>query len=55
VLDGVLRLLVRAEHVAAEAEDAAVVAVEDDLEGGLVAAPDPFDESLVGQPRQQTR
>jgi hypothetical protein len=41
--------------VPAEAEDAAVVAVEYDLEGGFVAASDPFDESLVGLPRQQTR
>jgi hypothetical protein len=35
--------------VAAERQDAAVVTLVDDLEGGLVAAPDLVDEALVAE------
>jgi len=53
VLDGVLRLLRGAEHVAAEREDAAVVAIVDDLEGRLGARADVVDKALVGSDAQQ--
>jgi hypothetical protein len=49
VLDSVLGLVARAEHVAAEGEDAAVVAVVGHLERDLVAAPDLLDQSLVAE------
>ena len=48
VLEGVLRLLARAEHVPAEAEEPVVVAVVDRLERALVAPPQRGDEPLVG-------
>jgi hypothetical protein len=48
VLDGVLGLLGRAQHVAAEPEDAAQVAVVEHLEGGLGARADGRDEAVVG-------
>ena len=53
VLDRVLGLLDRAEHVPAEAEHAAVVAVEDRLERRLGAAAQQLDEPLVGREPQQ--
>ena len=53
VLDGVLGLLARTEHVPAEAEDAGAVALEDDLEGELVTAPDLLDEPLVAREGEQ--
>jgi hypothetical protein len=53
VLHGVLCLLTRAEHVAAEREDARAVALECDLEGQLVPMPDLLDEPLVAGEREQ--
>ena len=53
MLDGVLGLLGGAEHVAAEGEDAAVVAVVDRLERGLGAAADELDEAVVGGEAEQ--
>ena len=53
VLDGVLGLLGGAEHVAAEGEDAAVMAVIDGLERGLGAATEQLDEPVVGGEAQQ--
>jgi hypothetical protein len=53
VLQRVLGLVARAEHVAAEGEQAAVVAVEDELEGPLVAGADAGHEGVVGPPARQ--
>jgi hypothetical protein len=53
VLQRVLRLLVAGQHVPAEGEQAAVVAVEDELEGALVAAADTSHEGIVGPPARQ--
>ncbi len=53
VLEGVLRLLAAAEHVAAEGEQPAVVAVVDRLEGGGVAGAQPLDEPVVAQPAEE--
>ena len=53
VLERVLGLLGRSQHVTAEAEDAAVVAVVDDLEGHVRAVADVRDEALVGRDAQQ--
>ena len=53
VLDRVLRLVGRGQHVAAEREDAAVVAVIDRLEGRLAPAAHERDEPLVGGDAQQ--
>ena len=53
VLDGVLGLLGRADHVAAEREDPAVMAVVDGLERGLGAGTDQLDELVVGGEAQQ--
>jgi hypothetical protein len=53
VLHGVLGFLGRPEHVATEAEDRWAVALERDLEGGLVPAPDLFHEPLVSGQREQ--
>ena len=53
VLDGVLGLLARAEHVAAEAEDRGVVAVVERLERAFVAAADERDEPLVARESQE--
>ena len=53
MLDGVLGLLLRSEHVAAEAEDGRRVALEGDLEGGLAAALDLLYEPLVAREPEQ--
>ncbi len=53
VLDGVLGLLARAEHVAAEGQDPRAVALEGDLEGRVAAAPDLGDEPVVASEAQQ--
>src|SRR5213078_1265953 len=50
VLKRVLGLLARAEHMAAEREQPAVVAIEYLLEGSVVARADARDESLVAAP-----
>jgi hypothetical protein len=55
VLDGVLGLLHGAEHVAAEGEDAAVMARVHDLEGRFRAAAQRIDESLVRSQPQEAR
>ena len=56
VLDRVLGLVGRAEHVAAEGQDAAMVALVDLLEGGLRSRAHQGDEPLVrGQPQQPWR
>ena len=52
VLQGVLGLLAAAQHVSAEGEQAAVVAVVDDLEGGVVAGAHASDESIVAHAQQ---
>lgn len=53
LLDGVLGLLRGDQHVAAEGEQAAVVAVVDELEGALVAGSDGLDQAAVaGGPEQ---
>jgi hypothetical protein len=53
LLDGILRLVGRAEQVPAEGQDRPVVAVEDDLEGGLVATADVLDEPRVRECAEQ--
>jgi hypothetical protein len=53
VLEGVLGLLVAGEHVPAEGEQAAVIAVEDQLEGTLVPGADTGDEGVVGAPARK--
>ena len=53
MLNGVLGLLARPEHVAAEAQDPGAVALEDHLEGELVAAPDLLDEAVVAGKGEQ--
>jgi hypothetical protein len=53
VLNGVLRLVRRPEHVPAEAEDRGAVALERDLESELVAVPHLLDEPVVAAQRQQ--
>ncbi len=53
VLDGVLGLLEGADHVAAEREDAAMVAVVDGLERRLGAGTDELDEAIVGGEAEQ--
>ena len=53
MLDRVLGLLARAEHVTAEAEDGAAVAFEGDLEGQLVPAADLLHQPFVAGKRQQ--
>ena len=54
-LEGVLGLLVRAQHVAAEAQQRSVVAVIDRLERRLVTAPQGSDQPLIGGAAQQPR
>ena len=49
LLERVLGLVARAEHVAAEGEDAGVVAVVEHLERGLVPAPELLDQPLVAE------
>ena len=53
VLDRVLSLLARAEHVTAETEDAGAVPLEDDLEGKLVPAADLLHEPFVARKGEQ--
>jgi hypothetical protein len=53
VLHGVLCLLGRAEHVAAEAEDAGAVALECHLEGQLAPAADLLDQPFVARQGEQ--
>jgi hypothetical protein len=53
VLHGVLGLLARAEHVAAEGQDPRTVALEGDLEGRLAPAPDLRDEAIIAGQAQQ--
>jgi hypothetical protein len=48
VLQGVLGLVAVAEHVGAEGQQPAVVAVEDELEGAIVTGAHARDEGLVG-------
>jgi len=55
VLQGVLGLLTAAEHVSAEGEQAAVVAVVDDLERGVVTGSHAGDEAVVPHARQPPR
>jgi hypothetical protein len=55
VLQGVLRLLAAAEHLSAEGEQAAVVAVVDDLERCVVPGSHACDEALVPHARQPPR
>ena len=55
MLEGVLGLLVAGEHVPAEGEQAAVIAVEDELEGPLVAGADAGDEGVVGAPARKAQ
>ncbi len=47
VLQGVLGLFRGAEHVPAERQEIALVAVVDDLEGRLIAGADARDEAVV--------
>ena len=47
MLQGVLGLLAAAEHLSAEGEQAAVVAVVDDLERGVVTGAHPRHEAIV--------
>ncbi len=49
LLHGVLRLLDRSEQMAGEREQSAVVAIEENLEGGLVAVSQVLDEPLVAR------
>jgi hypothetical protein len=53
VLNDVLGLLTRAEHVAAESQDPRAVTLERHLEGELVAAPDLLDEAVVARKGEQ--
>ena len=55
LLEHVLGVLGRAQHVAAEGEQARVVAVEEDLEGVIVAVADQRDEPLVALQLEQGR
>ena len=49
MLEGVLGFLAGAEHVTAEGEQGSLVALEDQLEGPLVAGPHTLDELRVGR------
>ena len=53
VLYRILGIRDRTEHVTAEAEDAAAVAVVKDFEGRRLAVPDVLDQPLVGQGCEQ--
>jgi hypothetical protein len=55
LLEHVLGVLGRAQHVAAEREEARVVAIEEDLEGVLVAGADHRDEARVSLKFEQGR
>ena len=55
LLQHVLGVLARAEHVAAEGQQARLVARDQRLVGGLVAAPGQRDEALVALEAQQRR
>ena len=53
LLECVLGLVARAEHVAAEREDRRVMAVVEHLERRVVAAPELLDEPLVAEARRE--
>ena len=53
LLQDVLGVLARAEHVPAEGEQAGVVAREERLKGGVLAASRKRDQPLVGLQAQQ--
>ena len=53
LLQDVLGVLARAEHVAAEGQQARLVAADERLERAVVAAPDEDDEPLVGLQAKQ--
>ena len=55
LLEDILGVLGRAQHVATEGEQARVVAVEEDLEGVLVAGADARDEVFVALQLEQGR
>ena len=55
LLQHVLGVLLRGQHVAAEREQARLVARHERLEGMVVAAPDERDQALVGLQPQQRR
>ncbi len=55
LLEDVLRVLARAEHVAAEREQPRLVALHERLEGAVMAAPHERDELLVGLEPEQGR
>ena len=55
LLQHVLGVLARGQHVAAERQQARLVAGDERLEGGLVAAPDERDEPLVRLQSEQRR
>src|SRR5204862_7960136 len=55
VLQDVLGVFLRAEHVAAEGEEPGPVAREENLEGGVVAVPEKADQALVGLQAKQRR
>ena len=55
LLQRVLGLLERAEHVAAEAQERAVVAVVEGLERALVTVRGKRREAIVPEPRQAER
>ena len=55
LLEDVLGVLAALQHRLAEAEQAAVVAGEQRLEGAVVAGADQLDEALVGLEAQQRR
>jgi hypothetical protein len=53
LLDGVLGLVLGAQHVAAEAEHSGGVALVEDLEGGLVTGAHKLDQAVVGPQDEQ--
>ena len=55
LLEHVLGVLARAEHVAAEGQQARLVARAERLEGGVLAAAGERDQALVGLQAQQGR
>src|SRR3954469_15459429 len=54
VLNGVLGVRGRSEHVAAEAENPCRVAVVEDLEGRDLASADVLDQALVGERSEES-
>ncbi len=55
LLEDVLGVLARAEHVPAEGQQAGLIARAEDLEGGVLAAAGERDQPLVGLQAQQGR